>query len=523
MAGDLIEKWRLFDSGIRTAAENMTLDQCILTAKGRNHIPNTLRFLQFHPNSVLVGYHQSVEQEIREEFCKRNGIDIQRRITGGGALYFDEPQLGWEIIASKNHPKIPPRVEDLYECLCKGVILGLKKLGVNAAFRPKNDIEVGGRKLSGTGGALEGDAFLFQGTLLTDFDVDTMLRALRIPIEKLQDKEIQEVKERVTCLAWELEEVPKLSVIKDAIRKGFEEIFSVEFKSGKLTKQEQEIFKDRLPYFSSEEWIYGSRRPLKLRQELRAAHKTPGGLIRASLVADVKSNRIHSILLTGDFFAYPKRTIMDLEAKLKDGSAEHYELRERIHGFFFEKKPQIPGVEPDDFVKVIESALDKMKYYEFGIDFQDVNRIFTVNNSFLDMPKCSILLLPYCSKLPECEYRQKKDCIKCGDCNVGECYEFAEENGIDVVTILDFEDLLSTLKRSKDDGVKAFVGSCCEAFFIKHLEDFENIDLPGVLVDVDNQTCYELGKEKEALVGDFKSKTELRTDLIRSIMKKVCF
>lgn len=500
----------------------MALDQSLLAVKSKDDIPNTLRLLQFSPNAVLVGYHQSVEQEIREDFCKRNGIDIQRRITGGGALYFDEPQLGWEIIASKNHPKIPGRVEDLYETLCKGAILGLKNLGVNAAFRPKNDIEVAGRKISGTGGALEGNAFLFQGTLLTDFDVDTMLRALRIPIEKLKDKEIESVKERVTCLAWELGEVPKLDLIKDAIIKGFEEVFSVEFERGELTKKEQDIFKERLPYFNSMEWIYGLRRPLKHRHELRAVHKTPGGLIRASLVADAKSNRIHYILLTGDFFAYPKRMIMDLEARLKDTSAAHDELQKQIHDFFSEKESQIPGVEPDDFVSVIESALEKMKYSELGIDFKDVNRIFTVNSSFSDIPKCSILLLPYCSKLPECEYRQKKDCIKCGDCNVGECYEFAEENGIDVVTILDFEDLLSTLKRSKDDGVKAFVGSCCEAFYVKHLEDFERIGLPGVLVDVDNQTCYELGKENEALVGEFDSKTELRTDLIERVLKKVC-
>ncbi|UCE75281.1 MAG: DUF116 domain-containing protein, partial [Methanomassiliicoccales archaeon] len=182
-----------------------------------------------------------------------------------------------------------------------------------------------------------------------------------------------------------------------------------------------------------------------------------------------------------------------------------------------------PGVEPKDFVKVISKALEKMDYIEFGIQLDEVNRVFTVNSSLKELPRCSVLLLPYCAKMPECEYRQKKDCIKCGDCNVGESFEFAENKGIEVVTILDFEDLLETLNRYKNNGVSAFVGSCCEAFYVKHLEDFERIGLPGVLVDIDNQTCYELGREKEALVGEFENKTELRTEIIEKVIRKVCF
>jgi lipoate-protein ligase A len=523
MDGDFIEKWRLLDTDVHNAAENMVLDETLLKAKSEGVGPNTLRFLQFSPNSVLVGYHQSVEQEIRLEFCKDRGIDINRRITGGGALYFDEPQLGWEIIADKNHPKIPKRVEELYEKLCEGTILGLKKLGVEAAFRPKNDIEVRGRKISGTGGALEGNAFLFQGTLLTDFDVDTMLKALRIPIEKLKDKEIESVKERVTCLAWELDSVPELEVMKNALKEGFMEVFDVEFEEGELTDYENKYFKDRLPYYQSHEWIFGQRRALKNRQELRAVHKTEGGLIRSSVVANPKTKRIHSVLITGDFFAYPKRTVLDLEARLKDTPSENSILESTIKDFFLEKDPQIPGVKPEDFVTVIQKALEKLNYSDFGIPLEEANRIFTVNSSFKDMPKCSVLLLPYCAKKIDCEYRKKKECIICDECNVGDSYEFAEANGIEVVTILDFEDLLKTLTKYKQDGVQAFVGSCCEAFYVKHLEDFERIGLPGVLVDIDNKTCYELGFEEEALVGDFEKRTELRTDLIEKVMKKVCF
>ena len=90
------QKWRLLDTGPRPAAENMALDEALLEARTRGWTPNTLRFLQFDPPCALVGYHQSVEQEIRLDFCRAHGIEINRRITGGGGLFWDRSQLGWK-------------------------------------------------------------------------------------------------------------------------------------------------------------------------------------------------------------------------------------------------------------------------------------------------------------------------------------------------------------------------------------------------------------------------------------------
>src|SRR3990170_1984073 len=124
--------------------------------------------------------------------------------------------------------------------------LGLRHLGIRATFRPRNDIEIQGRKISGTGGTELSGAILFQGTLFVDFDVDEMLRALRIPTEKLQDKEIDSVKERVTCLRWELGRTPSLATIKDSLIKGFQETFGVHFNPGPLTPNEETLLREKL-------------------------------------------------------------------------------------------------------------------------------------------------------------------------------------------------------------------------------------------------------------------------------------
>ena len=200
-----METWRLLDTGARSAAENMALDETLLELKAGERIPHTLRFLRFSNPAILIGHHQSVEEEIRLDYCRTKGIEINRRLTGGGALYLGKQELGWEIYISKTDPRIPSKIEDLYRRMGEVSALGLRQhLGVQVHFRPRNDIEVRGHKISGTGGTELSGAILFQGTILVDFDVDEMLRALRIPTEKLQDKEIESVKERVTCLRWEL-------------------------------------------------------------------------------------------------------------------------------------------------------------------------------------------------------------------------------------------------------------------------------------------------------------------------------
>ena len=352
--------WRLLDTGPLPAAHNMALDKVILTACSRYWVPNTMRFLQFSPHCALVGYHQAVELEVEEDYCRDHGIEINRRITGGGNLYWDEGQLGWEIFARKNTPGIPKRLEALYGLMCEGAAAGLSKLGVEARFRPKNDIEVGGRKISGTGGTEIGDAFLYQGTLLTDFDVDTMIRCLKLPIKKLEGKQIQSFKQRVTCLREVLGYLPPMADIKRALAEGFAEALGLELTAGVLTEKENTLLRQELPAFQSEKWIRGQR-PILQGSELSVVdYKAPGGLIRTSVLLDRHRRRIKSACITGDFFAYPERCVLDLEARLKDSSCRPEDIYQNVRGFFTANGVQIPGVEADDFCRALCMAVTRV-------------------------------------------------------------------------------------------------------------------------------------------------------------------
>lgn len=520
------QEWRLLDTGPRSAAENMALDEAILQARVQGLAPNTIRFLEFDPSAVLVGYHQSVEQEVREGFCVENGIDVNRRITGGGSIYFGSRTLGWEIVASKSDlaTKIPSFAgQGTFEQLCRGVVRALGSLGVEAEYRPKNDIEVGGRKISGTGGTERDGAFLFQGTLLVDFDVDTMLRALRVPVMKLKDKEIEAVRDRVTCLRWELGYAPAAEEIKAAIAGGFEETFNLHLVPGGLTETESRLFAECLPYYGSEDWIHLRRRPREDVVEVKSVAKTPGGLIRVSLSLDRPAGVIKTILITGDFFVFPSRAVMDLEARLKNTLSREDDVRGVVYGFFEETGARILGVSPGDLVALIMEALDKTKYEALGISLPEANHLNTVNGRGPSplFEGCDTVLLPYCAKLPSCEYRFSDGCTDCGLCSYGEAHRIVEEAGMVPVTVLNFEHLMETLEGLRERGAKSYIGCCCEGFYWKHQDDLEAAGIQGVLLDIDDRTCYDLGKEREALEGSFESQTELKTDLLAKLLMNV--
>ncbi len=514
-----MDTWRLLDTGVRTAAENMALDEVLLELKAREKIPPTLRFLQFSNPSVLVGHHQSVEEEVRLDYCQEKGIEINRRLTGGGALYWGKAELGWEIYISKKDDRVPSRVEDLYRKMGEASASGLRRLGVKAHFRPRNDVEVGGRKISGTGGTELSGAILFQGTILVDFDVDEMVRALRIPTEKLQDKEIQSVKERVTCLKWELGRTPSLSNIKESLIKGFQESFKVQFNPDPLTPGEESLLKEKLPYYSSPAHIFKVREALPRRKTLTSVLKTPGGLIRVSIAIDTKTQVINQILITGDFFAYPKRAIFDLESLLKNSKATPSHIEGIIRNFFFTQTPQILGVKEDHFIQAIEEALQKADLFPFGFGEAETHHLFPVLKPFKEVKKPEVLLLPYCAKGLDCTYRYQKGCDECGRCSIGEAVEMARSFGMDSITIQSYEDLEATLHHLKRSGVKGFIGSCCEPFYGKHRPDFERIGLPGILINVERNTCYDLNRENEAHLGIFENQTHLNLPLLQKILE----
>jgi lipoate-protein ligase A len=348
-----LRTWRLTDTGLMPAAQNLALNRALLESRRAGEAPSTLRFLRFLP-SALLGFHQSAEQELNLDYCREHGITVQRRITGGGAIYFDEGQLGWELYITKADTGTGD-MGAIARRVCEAAARGISALGVAARYRPRNDIEVHGRKVSGTGGAFDGEALLYQGTLLVDFDVERMLRVLRIPAEKLSGKAIASARERVASLAELLGRAPALEEVKQRLAQALGAEFGVAFRAGALLPGEESRYAEALKEVDTPGWVNLVSKPVSGLPILDAVRKFPGGLLRASLAYDRAAERIRQVWYTGDMFVSPRRTIADLEAELKDCPLP--ELEPRVRSFFAGREVDMLALTPGDFITVARDAL----------------------------------------------------------------------------------------------------------------------------------------------------------------------
>jgi lipoate-protein ligase A len=342
---------RVIDTGIRGGRENVAFDQALIEAHNAGRIPETIRFLRFRP-AALVGLHQILSHEVRLEYCARHGIEVGRRITGGGGLYLDEGQVCWELALERS--RLPGDLATIAARICSAAAAGLRRLGVAAEFRPRNDIEVRGRKLCGTGGVIDGRTLFFQGTLLADFDPERMIEALRVPVEKLARRDLDDARRRVVTLREALGRVPPVAEIQAALLDGFREHLDLDPRPGSITDHEEQLAR-RLhrEQLGTEEFVRSLDAPVEERDLASATLVRKAGTLRADL--RLERHHVREALVTGDFFISPARAVLDLEAALRGVAVSG--AGAAVEAFFARTPCELLGLSPLDFRAVVESAL----------------------------------------------------------------------------------------------------------------------------------------------------------------------
>jgi lipoate-protein ligase A len=242
----MIEEWRLLDTGLHDAFHNMAIDEAIVVARSQNLVPNTLRFFRWEPSAVSIGYFQGMEEEVDTLACNARGIDYVRRRTGGGAVYHDrDGELTYSLIINEGHRLISKDFQETYEKLCSGLVRGLFFLGVQAEFKPINDIIVEGKKISGNAQTRGMNVVHQHGTILLKIDPSLLFTILK------------GVKGLPTSLNQLLNKEVSFGELKEALIKGFEESFRIRLVPGTLTKfEEQTAAKLRTEKYATKEWNF---------------------------------------------------------------------------------------------------------------------------------------------------------------------------------------------------------------------------------------------------------------------------
>ncbi|MBD3728290.1 MAG: lipoate--protein ligase family protein [Sphingomonadales bacterium] len=348
--------FRLIDTGLRQGRANIAFDQAMVALRQAGTIGDSLRFIHFEP-TALVGRHQDLGLELNLDYCAAQGIGTARRITGGGAIYLDPAQLGWALVCSRK-VFAGEDLGSITRRICEAAAAGLSTLGIDARYRPRNDIEVGGRKISGTGGYFDGDVLMFQGTVLVDLDPATIGQVLNVPKAKLAKRDLDDAAQRVTTLAALLGAAPPLAQVQAAIARGLSEGLGIAFTEAETSAAEEDAaraeYEDEIGTDDFVAEIDGASRIAGTRL---GHHIGAGGLVSAHLrLEGAAGDRVREVLFTGDYFVTPPRIVFDLESVLRQVRTDA--LGEAVRAYFAALPPGgLLSIGADDFIAALDAAL----------------------------------------------------------------------------------------------------------------------------------------------------------------------
>lgn len=309
---------------------------------------------------ISVGYFQDASLEIDLDYCVQKNLPVFRREIGGGGVYLDRNQIFYHVILRRDNPLASRRISDLYEMLSIPPIETYRELGIETKFRPVNDIVTSDseRKISGEGAGDIGPCVVFVGSIMLDFDYDTMARVIRVPDEKFRDKIHKSIKDNVTTVFKETGKRPSRQEIREILKRKFSAIFG-KFEEAELTNELIEQRKDITSKMMDPQFVF--KRTMKKPGELRirsgveyilGIHKAPGGLIRTA--SEIKNSRLVDVSISGDFTLLPIQGLPKIENSLSGVERTKGEVANRIERVISDEELQVPGVSIEDFLLALK-------------------------------------------------------------------------------------------------------------------------------------------------------------------------
>jgi lipoate-protein ligase A len=208
--------WKLIPQTARPPLINMALDEVLTVRVGRGERPPTVRVWGWSGKCVVLGRFQSVRNEVDEAAAQANGVEIVRRISGGGAMFIEpEGAITWSIYAPEEIVRGMTFPES-YAFFDAWVFDALRDRAVDAWYQPLNDITSTGGKVGGAAQARRGGAVLHHTTMAYQMNVPLMLQVLRIGKEKLSDKGVTSAEKRVGPLRQQTD-LPREAIIEHMV------------------------------------------------------------------------------------------------------------------------------------------------------------------------------------------------------------------------------------------------------------------------------------------------------------------
>lgn len=274
-----MEQWYFINSGPSSPSFNMALDEALLTWHSENRIPPVIRFYEWSPATLSIGYFQKVYKDIDLESVKKLGLGFVRRPTGGRAV-LHEAELTYSIIVTEQHPKMPATVTEAYRILSEGLLLGFQQLGLQANFsipdteekqqdlkKPKSavcfdapswyELVVEGKKVAGSAQTRQKGVILQHGSILLELDEEKLLSVFKFQSDDQKEKMKQKLPEKAVAINQLMKHPVTIKNCVDAFKKGFEEALDIELVPYNLTEEQiQFVRKIELEKYANDEWNF---------------------------------------------------------------------------------------------------------------------------------------------------------------------------------------------------------------------------------------------------------------------------
>ncbi len=257
----------------------MALDESLLESVAARQQPPTLRFYQWDPACLSLGHAQPIEDADRDRL-RALGWHIVRRTTGGRAILHTD-ELTYSATAPIGHPLLAGGVLPSYRRISRGLMAGLRLLGIDADTAPEQsateadrsnpvcfeapsayEITAGGRKLIGSAQLRRVAGVLQHGSLPLCGDLGRICEVLSYREEAARAAGADRVRARATTLEQLLGRQVTWDQAAESIAAGFQEALGLQWTIAEPSDEEQtRALTLRSERFAADEWtLRGSRR-----------------------------------------------------------------------------------------------------------------------------------------------------------------------------------------------------------------------------------------------------------------------
>jgi lipoate-protein ligase A len=244
----IMQTWRLISTETHNAFMNMAIDEAILQSRVDNLTPNTIRLYQWQPSAVSIGKNQNPNETVYVDNCRKLGIDIVRRNSGGGTVFHDVAgELTYSVTASTRDFNASD-ITDVYTSIYAAITDALRLLGIPADFSPgdqKNcpNLTVNNRKISGSAQTVKRNIVQQHGTILLKVDLPLMFQLLRVKGVNNCSLATEIAERKITSVQNELGHAVTAETAANALIQGFKAILKIRLKPAELTLYEQALAK----------------------------------------------------------------------------------------------------------------------------------------------------------------------------------------------------------------------------------------------------------------------------------------